>query len=477
MPARSTLVLAVVALVSPGGWRRKAPFVALGALGLAVPLNAPLVHSPRRGAARLRSRAEPAAAAVVLVRGRRARGAFGLRARCCTRRGGRLRAWAVAVTAIACGVVAIRAIPLAPGDVGLAFDHLADRFAGRTPGALALASVVRWLVLVVAVALALVLLRLQARRAWLARRGLVALLVALDMLTFAHGYQPMGPKAVVVPARTPTIAFLQRHADEGRIAGIGPTLTSDWSTTYGLRDARGYDAPQPEWRFYHLWGLLNEEQAPWRPFEVSAISPTGLRVLGLLGVRYLVTEPGTRLPPDDQVFRPLTVVYGGGDATVLRNALAAPRALVARDLHVAESEVEELQAVESARFDPRRDAVVRRDEVGEAPPAGVADGAVRVVEDANARVALHASLPRRGLVVLGDAWAPGWSVSVDGQPARALRADVVMRGVVVPAGEHEIVWRYRVPGLRLGALLSALALVALLAWAGLLVARSRRRLR
>jgi uncharacterized membrane protein YfhO len=46
---------------------------------------------------------------------------------------------------------------------------------------------------------------------------------------------------------------------------------------------------------------------------------------------------------------------------------------------------------------------------------------------------------------LDDAWAPGWSVTVDGRPARALQADVVMRGVVVPAGEHEIVWRYRVP--------------------------------
>jgi uncharacterized membrane protein YfhO len=76
--------------------------------------------------------------------------------------------------------------------------------------------------------------------------------------------------------------------------------------------------------------------------------------------------------------------------------------------------------------------------------------------------------------VLDDAWASGWSVTVDGRPARELQADVVMRGVVVPAGEHEIVWSYRVPGLRAGLLLSALGLLELAAWSGALLARRRR---
>jgi hypothetical protein len=52
---------------------------------------------------------------------------------------------------------------------------------------------------------------------------------------------------------------------------------------------------------------------------------------------------------------------------------------------------------------------------------------------------------------------------------------VVLRGVIVPAGAHEIVWSYRVPGLRAGAALSGLGAVVLLAWAGALVVRSRRR--
>lgn len=467
------LVFAAVALVSPGGWRRKAPFLPLAALGLAVPLNAPLIRSFVVGLPGFDRVLDQRlllwfAFAVAVL------GAFGLDATLRAPRG-RWRAWAIVAAAVAGGVVAMQAIPLAAGDASRAVHHLSDRFAGLTPGALALASIVRWLALVGAIALALALLRLQRRRSWLAG-GLVALLAALDMLTFAHGYQPMGPRAIVLPPRTPAIAFLQRHAADGRIAGLGPALAPDWSSTYRLRDARGYDAPQPGVRFFRLWAVLNDEQAAGRPFEVATLSPEGLRVLGLLGVRYVVTGPGATLPRGPES-RPLTLPYRGRDATVIANALAAPRAFVAAGVRVADGDIGEAVAAVETSFDPRRDAILPRAAAGARPPVGVAGGTATVVRESNASVALRASLPRRGLVVLDDAWAPGWSVTVDGRRARALRADVVMRGVVVPAGVHEVVWRYRVPGLRLGALLSALGLLALAGWAAALRARARRRVR
>jgi len=467
------LLFAAMALVSPGGRRRKAPFLPLAALGLAVPLGAPLVRSFVVGLPGF-DRVLDQRLLLWLAFAVAVLGAFGLDAALRAPRR-QLRAWVVVAVALAGGAVAIHAIALAPGDVAGAFRHLTDRFAGTTPGALALASVVRALALVAGVALALALLRAQPRHPWLAG-GLVALLAALDMLAFAHGYQPMGPSAIVLPPRTPAIVYLQRHAGEQRIAGLGPALTSDWSTLYGLRDARGYDAPQPDERFYRLWTVLSEEQVAWKPFEISALSPAGLRVLGVLGVRYVVTDPGATLPAEADL-RPLSTAYRGRDATVFANALAAPRALVARRVRLAGSAIGAVQAAAAAGFDPRRDAIVPRGAFGPHPPAGAPGGSARVVAEADARVVLDATLTRRGLVVLDDAWAPGWSVAVDGRPARALQADVVMRGVVVPAGRHRIVWSYRVPGLQLGAALSALGLLLLLGWAGTLRARRRRSVR
>lgn len=464
------LVLAAVALASRGAWRRKAPFALLSAIGLAVPLDAPLIHGlvvrlPLFDRVQNQRMLLWFAFAVAVL------GAFGVQAVLDAPRRQR-RAWAAIGAAVATGVVALATIHRAPGDVGRALHHLTNRFAGATPGALAMASAIRWLALVALVALALLLLRARPRRRWPAG-GLLALAAACDMLLFAHAYQPMGPASVVIPPRTPAIAFLQGHAGDGRIAGVGQALLTDWSTIYGLHDVRGYDAPQPSVRFFALWRAINPRQLEWTPFETAGISPRVLRVLGLLGTRYLVAEPDAAPAAGDA----LSYAYRGADAAVYENALPAPRAFVAARVDVAAGEPREIAAVTSPGFDPRRDAVARRDELPVAPPPSSAPGTVRVVREADSRVVLDAALSRRGLVVLDDAWAPGWSVTVDGRPARALEADVVMRGVVAPAGRHRIVWSYGVPGLRLGLLLSAAGLLALLGWSGALLARSRRAMR
>ncbi len=78
-----------------------------------------------------------------------------------------------------------------------------------------------------------------------------------------------------------------------------------------------------------------------------------------------------------------------------------------------------------------------------------------------------------GVLVLLDAWAPGWSVTVDGAPARLERVDLAARGVEVGPGAHVAIFRYAPPGRRLGAwlgLAGLFGLVALLA-VGLLPSR------
>jgi hypothetical protein len=125
-------------------------------------------------------------------------------------------------------------------------------------------------------------------------------------------------------------------------------------------------------------------------------------------------------------------------------------------------------------FDARRAIVVERDQAGADELSGVqgARGGATIVRERNAQVTLHATLDRRGIVVLGDQLLDGWSVRVDGRPATPLRVDAVLRGVAVGPGRHEIVWSYAVPGLRAGAGLSVLALL-LLASGGLLARRRR----
>ena len=74
--------------------------------------------------------------------------------------------------------------------------------------------------------------------------------------------------------------------------------------------------------------------------------------------------------------------------------------------------------------------------------------------------------PGPGLLVLNDATDPGWQVTVDGAAAAPVAAGGALRAVWVPAGQHQVRWTYSTPGLRAGAVVSALAALGLvlLAW-------------
>jgi hypothetical protein len=94
------------------------------------------------------------------------------------------------------------------------------------------------------------------------------------------------------------------------------------------------------------------------------------------------------------------------------------------------------------------------------PVERAAEGSVEIRDETSERIALHTRGAEPGVVVLTDAWFPGWLAEVDGVEARVLRANVAFRGVAVPAGDHEILLRYSPRSLRNGAVLAALAALA-----------------
>src|SRR5262249_28252787 len=83
------------------------------------------------------------------------------------------------------------------------------------------------------------------------------------------------------------------------------------------------------------------------------------------------------------------------------------------------------------------------------------------------RVELAANLERPGLVVLADAYYPGWTLTIDGAPAPIYRTNRMMRGAAGNPGRHRLVFTYHPEPFRIGAAISILGLVVLvvLLWA------------
>lgn len=462
-------LLAAVGLISPGRRRRQLPFAVLGALGLAVALHAPgvswlVTHLPIvRSVQPQRLHFAFELAIAVLA-------AFGLQAVIDAPAGARRR-MLVPIVAALLGAFAAATAGARPGDAGRTLEHFltgkdyVTPAGDGLPGVLALTSIGWFLLLTAGVGIALAAAALRPRWRLAVASGLVVLAV-VDAFHFAHGFQPMGPASTVMPPVTPAIAYLERHRSAGRIAGLNRAFPNDWPLVYGLEDVRGYDTPQPTRRMLALWRVATPDQLSWGTYEIERLGPRQLRMLDLLGARYVVTDPGVR--PSASSRHMLTTVYKGPDGVVALNAHAVRRALVPRRVAVAAGDAAARVLLFEPRFDPRGSAVLDHDAAGAAALArasrrGATRGVVAITRTRNASVTMRARLDRPGLVVLNDALMEGWTVRVDGHARPPLRVNTVMRGVIVPGGRHEIVWSYAVPGLRLGAAVSLLTLATLLA--------------
>jgi uncharacterized membrane protein YfhO len=66
------------------------------------------------------------------------------------------------------------------------------------------------------------------------------------------------------------------------------------------------------------------------------------------------------------------------------------------------------------------------------------------------------------LAVFSDIYYPGWRCTIDGQPADILRANYVLRAVVIPAGKHKVEFTFDPQSLHTTEAIANTGLIALL---------------
>jgi len=137
------------------------------------------------------------------------------------------------------------------------------------------------------------------------------------------------------------------------------------------------------------------------------------------------------------------------------------------------------RALADPTYTPRDSVVLTPSSTARPLTATGVDGphtsSAQIVEDAPERVVIRAHTDGESYLVLSDSWYPGWRALVDGSEAPIERANLLMRAVYLPSGDHTVEFRYEPSSVRNGFVLS---LCSILLAAGLLVAlvvRRRRR--
>jgi hypothetical protein len=204
-----------------------------------------------------------------------------------------------------------------------------------------------------------------------------------------------------------------------------PFNLGDW---YGVDAYNGYFASLPS-------NLLNLElHTP--------------RVKDLLGVTYEILREPSR-PEQREVYR------SPGGLKVYLNPGAFPRAWTVHELAPA-MHAEPWRFLQDPSQDLRRKAFLS----GPLPQLAVCGqpDRVQILERSPNRLTLEAEMACTGMVVVSEAWFPGWKATVDGRPATIYPAYTALRGVVAGPGKHRIEMRYRPVSVILGGVFTALAI-------------------
>jgi hypothetical protein len=86
-------------------------------------------------------------------------------------------------------------------------------------------------------------------------------------------------------------------------------------------------------------------------------------------------------------------------------------------------------------------------------------GTAQIVAENPLELTIAVESPGGGMLVVADAYYPGWEASIDGASTTIYRANVAFRAVVVPAGAHTVRMVYQPRSVAVGAAISGVSLV------------------
>lgn len=275
----------------------------------------------------------------------------------------------------------------------------------------------------------------------------------------------------------PVLNFLKDKNYEKRVAQLpfgGPEGTEMFEQLYTI------EWMQHQFPYYNIQSLDNWQRprvgSDIATYESAVYSRTmqGLaRQWQLTSTRYLIGAAGfldalnSQIDPVQQRFRiaqrfnivpkpgvtqptkleELTAVLDdNGPYALFEFTGALPRAKLYSRWLVNTNDEATLKALVRPDFDPAQTVLISTPEPG-LPAMGTNDntGTVEYKTYAPTEITFAATTTNPAVMLLNDKFDPGWSATVDGQPAPVLRCNFIMRGVFMSPGTHTVEFRYRMP--------------------------------
>ena len=170
-----------------------------------------------------------------------------------------------------------------------------------------------------------------------------------------------------------------------------------------------------------------------------------LDLLALLNTKYITYGQGLNLPGITPVFQSQSgVVYE------LNNVL--PKAFFVDSLITAQNSVEAYEYLYPGKTDLSSTAIV---EDYEGSTSADSTASVEVTNYTGAEMSFKVSRKNPGFLVISEMYYPaGWKAYLDGAETPIYKTDYLLRGVEIPAGDHELELRFEPASYKIGSMIA-----------------------
>jgi len=278
----------------------------------------------------------------------------------------------------------------------------------------------------------------HGRNAQLVLLGLLVVCVVDQWRVDRHFVVVVEPERWTVPQGMVAQLARESRQEKFRVAPVVQGMTGNELGYFGIESVFGFH--DNELRWYRELRTAPDAQ------NLLAATDKGFPFLRILNVKYVIHDrPGLEnpLPVPDYL----------------------PRTRLAASYEVMDREAMPARILQPG-FDPARTVLLEKPPGFAADPADTTSpGRVTATTYDGNTITVDVDATRPALLVHAENWFPYWHAFVDGTEETILRAYGTLRAVPVPAGRHEIVFRFVSKPYRLGkdVTLGTLALAGVLA--------------
>jgi Bacterial membrane protein YfhO len=308
----------------------------------------------------------------------------------------------------------------------------------------------------------LILLAKRKTLRGLAGAGLVVV-IYMEMWMAGFGYPGVGPASHVLdpPGFLPTLA--EETGKDYRILSLlhEPVLPWNWHEGWAKPDNGDYRFLNQVLPMYS--GMLFRTDVitfdEWSPLHSKRYTDL-LRVLNpelmnRMAIRYVIT-PNRPVPFD------FPEIACTEDCRILLNDRSLPRGHGVRSMPVRKHPGTTLRFMRSPAYESSKLACVESTSMTITDEYPHADIVLTTYQPG--AIAIDATFDKPGLLIVADAYDPGWKAVVDGQPADILIADHCFLGVEIRAGNHQVSITYDPVDYRLGLFISCVMFLVMCIW-------------